>query len=156
MFKKIIISLIGISSFVFANNFHDLDYLFYKYKIRYTIQQLEKLKNLYPRNSTKYKILQQTQNYFMQNMPIDAYGTYVRIKLHNIIDNKLSEKKIQKEHILSADTDLNALYYEREQELKNTKQMNKTSKEQQLKKMMLSPNSLSPDQLKFLLQTMNQ
>lgn len=154
MLKKPLILLLSISSFVFANNFHDLDYLFYKYKIRYTIEQIEKLKQLYPKNSSQYKILQKTENFFMRGMPVDAYGTYVRIKLHNIIDNKLSEKKPKQNNILSADTDLNYLYLEKEQKLNNTNKKKNNEAVQNFKKAMMNPNGLTPEQLTKIFQGM--
>lgn len=129
--KKTITVLIFLSAgFAFA--FNDLDYLFQKYQIRKTIETLEALKTLYPKNSEPYLKLQETQNYFMKNMPIDAYSTYVRIKLHNIIDNKLdyirkNERKInEKNGVLSADTDLGLIL--REKQLKEQERRSKEIK----------------------------
>ena len=112
--KKVIsiILLFGLNLY----GFNDLNYLFSKYKIRKTIETLEALKTLYPKYSQPYRKIVNLENYFMQNMPISAFSTYVRIKLHNIIDNKLNEEQQEKEeflknnNILKANTNLNYLY----------------------------------------------
>jgi len=157
MLKKVLLIIlsIGFGTIAFAGNFQDLDYLFYKYKIRYTIEKLEKLKKLYPKNSNQYKILQKTENYFMKKMPIDAYGTYARIKLHNIIDNKISEKKKKQPSILSAEVDLNTVYLQKQQKKEKIKQQNKTlSTADRLKTIMSNPNNLTPEQLSSILKSM--
>ena len=130
--KKIISIVLFFSLYLYG--FNDLNYLFSKYKIRKTIETLEALKTLYPKYSQPYRKIVNLENYFMQNMPIDAFSTYVRIKLHNIIDNKLNYEKIRKKqsqqnnNILKANTNLNYLYtlkLEKEEEIRKATEKNK-------------------------------
>ena len=128
--KKFIVLFFIIVNYLYS--FNDLNYLFQKYKLRKTVETLEALKTLYPKYSDKYIKIQQLENYFMRKVPLDAYSTYVRIKLHNIIDNKLEEenskKKIQEENnVLKSNTNLYYLYQlklEKERAIKQKENQN--------------------------------
>ena len=131
--KRIMLMFLIIVSSLYS--FNDLDYLFQKYRLRKTVETLEALKTLYPKYSEAYIKIQKLENYFMQNVPIDAYSTYVRIKLHNIIDNKLEEEKTRKEqiqaeqNILRANTDLSYLYRLKLKEVKKIKEKENKNKQ---------------------------
>ena len=137
---------------VSSYGFQDLDYLYQKYKIRKTINTLESLKKLYPEYSTPYIKIQKLENYFMKNMPVSAYSTYVRIKLHNIIDNRLEDIKLKKlklknqNTILTANTNLNYLY---EKKLKEEKEIEKQKEinNQKLGKNQKKQNLFQPNQM---------
>jgi len=128
MIKKIkfgfFFSLITISLFASSDNsFKDIDYLSEKFKIRHTIEQLDKLKKIYDINSKEYNYIQELEGYFLKKIPIDAYGTYTRIKIHNIIDNSnvIKKKVVKKYKILKSNTDLNSLYYNKYKDNKDNK-----------------------------------
>ena len=114
----------------------NVEELFNGFKIRKTIETLEALKKLYPINSTPYLKIQAVENYFMKNLPIDAYSTYVRIKLRNIIDSTLEQEKSEKQKqleksyskYLTPNTNLDLLLKRKkmlEEEIKQKNEINK-------------------------------
>lgn len=124
MIKKIFLGSLILSNFVFAdNNFQDLNYLSDKTIIRETVQQLEVLKNYYTPNSKEYNTLNESQQIILNRLPVDAFGTYSRIKLNNIVDKHLVEDtyKQNANNILSPDTDLNFMYSQQKLEEDNAK-----------------------------------
>jgi len=124
MMVKIIISFILFSSVLIADNsFNDIEYMVDKVNQKRTVMILEDLKSKYPENSKDYEVLEFVEKYFMKKLPVDAYGTYSRMKLHNIIDNaqKIDKKEKQEYIMLTPDTDLNKLYMERQKRIESSK-----------------------------------
>jgi hypothetical protein len=113
------------SSLLADNTYRDVGYMADKQTVRHTIEVLEKLKNNYDVNSKEYKTLENSQSYFVNKLPVDTFGTYTRIKLHNLIDKAqyVEEKKIPKYKILSSDTDLDTIYAEQQAKEKEDKSL---------------------------------
>ena len=129
-----------------AENFNDLNFLMNKYRIKITVKELDKLKNMYEPGSHEYILLQKTENYFLNKFPVDTFGIYSRIKLHNVIEN--AENRLQRNYknmenenkwdVLKADEDLNRIYLIKQKELE------KLQKEQSLKKKTKQQQTASP------------
>jgi len=127
MIKKIFLGSLILSNLLYADNFNqDLNYLSDKTIIRETVQQLEVLKNYYTPNSKEYNTLNESQQIILNRLPVDAFGTYSRIKLNNIVDKHLIEENYKENanNILRPDTDLNFILTQQKMEEENSKKKN--------------------------------
>lgn len=125
----LLISLIVININLNAdNNFKDIEYLANKYKVRYTVEMLSNLKKKYPVNSQDRIELEKVEQYFANKLPVDSFGTFTKIKLHNIIEK--SEKRANyvkpkpEYKVITGNTNLEALVKEKE---KRKKELEKQS-----------------------------
>jgi hypothetical protein len=123
------------------NTYNDVEYMVDKQRVKHTIETLELIKNKYDENSKDYKIISMAQSHFIDKLPVDTFGTYTRMKLHNIIDNAhiVEKKSIPKYKILSSDIDLNTLYNEQKSREKETeKEIKEVSKNQNIQNQFLN------------------
>lgn len=145
MIKKIILlsSVLILSNNLFAadNTYKDIEYMVDKQRIKHTIETLELIKNKFDENSKDYKVISATQSYFIDKLPVDTFGTYTRMKLHNIIDNAqiVEKKSIPKYKILSSDIDLDTIYKEQKSmEKQNSEPSNNVSQKQNVQNQFLN------------------
>lgn len=128
--KKLIFMLaIFYSSLVADNSFKDIDYIIDKSIIRETAERLEILKNNFTEHSSEYVSLHEAQQILLSKLPLDSFGTYSRIKLHNIIDRSVDNNNfnLAKNNVLTPGTDLNRMY---EEKLRLKEEMEKIQKGQ--------------------------
>lgn len=136
--KKILyISLFGLMVNQIAladNSFKDMDYLIQKEMIKDTTLKLDILKKQYIVNSEEYNSLHKAQQVLLDKLPVDSFSTFSRIKLHNIVDNSIEEKKRSqlKDNVLRADGDLNSAFMMKQQAIKEQIEREQKRKELEL------------------------
>ena len=116
------------------NSFKDMDYLIQKEMIKDTTLKLDILKKQYIVNSEEYNSLHKAQQVLLDKLPVDSFSTFSRIKLHNIVDNSIEEKKRSqlKDNVLRADGDLNSAFMMKQQSIKEQIEREQKRKELEL------------------------
>lgn len=136
--KKILcIGLLGFimnQNMLADNNFQDMDYLIQKEMIKDTTLKLDILKKQYLTNSEEYNALNKAQQILLDNLPVDSFSTFSRIKLHNVVDSSIEERKraSMKNNVLKAEGDLNSAFLMKQQNIKEQLEREQKRKEEEL------------------------
>lgn len=96
--------------------FNDTQYIIEKSTLAQSIKEINSIKKRFTIGSNEYILLNHTEQELLKKLPIDAFDTYSRIKLKNILQRNIDEqiKELPKpDTTLRADTDLNYLYESR-------------------------------------------